>query len=168
MAALDPLAAGRKKEIFGWAMFDFANSPFTTLVVTFVYATYFTKAIAENEVVGTALWSRGVTITALVVALASPLLGAVADRGGYRKRFLVLSTLVDDRRLPGALPGAARPADSGAGLVRHRQHRVRDGDGLLQRLPAGYRTAAAHRHHLRTTDGRSATSAACWRSSWPC
>ncbi|TNF73425.1 MAG: MFS transporter, partial [Acidobacteria bacterium] len=60
--------------------------------MTFIYATYFTEAIAPDSVTGTALWSRGVTITALVVAFLSPLLGAVADRGGYRKAFLMLTT----------------------------------------------------------------------------
>jgi len=84
----------RTREIWSWALYDFANSPFTTLVVTFVYATYFTQAIADDPAHGTALWSRGVTITALVVALCSPVLGALADRGGYRKLFVVLSTLV--------------------------------------------------------------------------
>jgi UMF1 family MFS transporter len=79
---------GSSRAIWSWALFDFANSPFTTLVVTFVYSTYFTKAIAPDEISGTALWSRAVTITALVVALSSPLLGALADRGGYRKLFV--------------------------------------------------------------------------------
>ena len=91
MASAD---TARRREIWSWALYDFANSPFTTLVVTFVYATYFTQAIADDPIHGTALWSRGVTITALVVALASPVLGAIADRGGYRKRFVLLSTLV--------------------------------------------------------------------------
>ena len=80
--------------MWAWALYDFANSAFTTLVVTFIYATYFTQAIAENEIVGTELWSRAVTLTAIVVALLSPYVGAVADRGGYRKRFLFISTTV--------------------------------------------------------------------------
>lgn len=84
----------RSREVWSWALYDFANSPFTTLVVTFVYATYFTQAIADDPAHGTELWSRGVTITALVVALCSPVLGALADRGGYRKLFVLLSTLV--------------------------------------------------------------------------
>ncbi len=88
------LTRGNARAIWSWAMFDFANSPFTTLVVTFVYATYFTRAIADNEIHGTALWSRGVTITALIVALGSPVLGALADRGGYRKSFLLTAVLV--------------------------------------------------------------------------
>lgn len=87
-------ASVRRREIWSWALYDFANSPFTTLVVTFVYATYFTQAIADDPIHGTALWSRGVTVTAIVVALASPVLGALADRGGYRKLFVLLSTLV--------------------------------------------------------------------------
>jgi UMF1 family MFS transporter len=83
-----------RRSIASWALYDFANSSFTTLVVTFIYATYFTKAIAADPVSGTAQWSLAVTITSLVVALASPYLGAIADRGGYRKRFLLISTIV--------------------------------------------------------------------------
>ena len=75
-------------------LYDFANSGFTTLVVTFIYATYFTKAIAPDEVSGTQLWSFGITLSALVVALLSPWIGVMADLGGYRKRFLLISTLV--------------------------------------------------------------------------
>ena len=82
------------RAIWSWAIYDFANSPFTTLVVTFVYATYFTQVIAPDPVTGTVLWSRAVTITALVVAICSPILGALADRGGYRKLFVLFFTLV--------------------------------------------------------------------------
>jgi MFS transporter, UMF1 family len=87
-------ARGSARAIWSWALFDFANSPFTTLVVTFVYATYFTQAIAPNPIVGTELWSRAVTITALIVAIGSPVLGAIADRGGYRKLFFVVTVIV--------------------------------------------------------------------------
>lgn len=82
------------RAIWSWALYDFANSPFTTLIVTFVYATYFTQAIAPDPITGTALWSRAVTVTALVVAICSPILGALADRGGYRKRFVIVFTLI--------------------------------------------------------------------------
>ncbi len=83
-----------KRTIFSWSMYDFANQPFTTLVVTFIYGTFFTKVIAENEIIGTALWSRGITITGIFVAILSPIMGAIADRGGYRKLFLILWTWV--------------------------------------------------------------------------
>ena len=73
-------------------MYDFANSAFTTLVVTFIYATYFTEAIAPDTTTGTTYWSWGVGASAVLVALVSPLVGAIADQGGYRKRFLFLFT----------------------------------------------------------------------------
>jgi UMF1 family MFS transporter len=81
-----------RRRILAWCLFDFANSPYTTLVVTFVYATYFTKTFASNEVLGTAWWSRAVAVAALVVALVSPALGVLADRGGLRVRFLGFAT----------------------------------------------------------------------------
>ena len=93
-AAIPYRAWPNKRAIWSWSLYDFANSSFTTLIVTFVYATYFTQAIADDPVHGTALWSRGVTITALLVALASPVLGALADRGGYRKLFVIVATLI--------------------------------------------------------------------------
>lgn len=80
--------------VAAWCLYDWANSPFTTLVVTFIYGTYFTQAIAPNEIQGTAWWSRGVTVTALTVALLSPVLGAAADRGGLRVRYLMWSTVL--------------------------------------------------------------------------
>jgi len=82
----------KRKEIWSWCFYDFGNSAFTTLVITFIYSTYFTKAIAENEIDGTFLWSQAIAITAVIVSLLSPILGAIADKGGYRKLFLALTT----------------------------------------------------------------------------
>ena len=84
----------RKGPILAWALYDFANSAFTTLVVSFIFATYFVQGIAENETLGTAQWSRSITITAIAVAILSPYLGAIADQFGLRRRFLFLSTVV--------------------------------------------------------------------------
>ena len=83
-----------KLTVFSWSMYDFANQPFTTLIVTFIYGTFFTTVIAENEIVGTVLWSRGIAITALFVAFLSPIMGAIADKGGYRKLYLIFWTWV--------------------------------------------------------------------------
>ena len=80
------------KMIWSWALYDWANSSFTTLVTTFVYATYFTKAMAPNEAAGTAWWSRAVAVSALLTSVLSPVLGAAADRAGARKRFLAFTT----------------------------------------------------------------------------
>ena len=81
-----------RKAVWGWALYDFANSAYTTLIVTFIYAVYFTQEIAPDGITGTALWSRGVTITAVAVALLSPVLGALADRGGLRRPLLLTTT----------------------------------------------------------------------------
>lgn len=102
-----------RKALFGWVMYDFANSAFTTLIVTFVYATYFTRAIAPNEIIGTALWSRAITVSSLAVALLSPFLGAMADRSGHRKRYLLISTAIAifaTIMLYRPLPGQVLPA----------------------------------------------------------
>ncbi|MHC5011873.1 MAG: MFS transporter [Planctomycetota bacterium] len=87
-----PAQRGGTRTILAWSLYDFGNSAFATLIVTFVYAAFFTEEFAATSEEGTALWSRGVTITAIVVALSSPFLGAVADRGGYRKAFLLALT----------------------------------------------------------------------------
>ena len=83
-----------KKEILAWSLYDFANQPFTTIIVTFVYSAFFVKVIAPNEQEGTFLWSSAIAITSVVVSLISPFLGALADKGGYRKLFLVISTWI--------------------------------------------------------------------------
>ena len=89
-----PPAAPRDqpKVIFSWALYDWANSAFTTLVVTFVYSYYFTKAIAADEVTGTTQWSWAVGASAILIALLSPVMGAMADRGGRRRVYLAITT----------------------------------------------------------------------------
>ncbi|WP_405282676.1 MFS transporter [Gaopeijia maritima] len=83
-----------RKAVQGWALYDFANSAYTTLIVTFIYSVYFTQQVAPDGITGTALWSRGVTVTAVLVALLSPVLGALADRGGLRRPLLLASTAI--------------------------------------------------------------------------
>jgi len=83
-----------KKEVISWSLYDFANQPFSTIIVTFVYGAFFTSVIASDEKTGTLLWTNGIAITAIIVALLSPIFGALADKGGYRKFFLILFTWI--------------------------------------------------------------------------
>lgn len=76
------------KRVYSWACFDFANSAFGTLVLTFIYNTYFTKGIAPSESEGTTLWGNTVAIASVIIALLSPALGAAADAFGWKKRFM--------------------------------------------------------------------------------
>jgi len=69
-----------RKEVFAWSLYDFANQPFTTIIVTFIYSAFFVKVIAVNEQEGTFLWTNAIAITAVVVSLLSPILGALADK----------------------------------------------------------------------------------------
>jgi UMF1 family MFS transporter len=77
-----------------WALYDWANSAFSAVIITFVYATYFSQGIAENEVAGTAQWGWTMTASGIVIALTSPVLGAIADAGGRRKPWLFGFTLI--------------------------------------------------------------------------
>lgn len=79
--------------IFSWCLYDWANSAFSTVIVTFVFATYFTQAVAPDPITGTVLWARALSLAALAVAVVSPVLGAVADKCGRRKPWLLCCTL---------------------------------------------------------------------------
>ena len=83
-----------RKEVFAWSLYDFANQPFTTIIVTFIYSAFFVKVIAPNPQIGTAMWANAIAITAIIVAVLSPILGAIADNSGYRKFFLILFTWI--------------------------------------------------------------------------
>ncbi len=80
-------------QVGSWCLYDWANSAFTTLVVSFIYSAYFSDAFADDAGRGTALWSRGVTVSALGIAVLAPIAGVLADRGG-RRRYLIVSALV--------------------------------------------------------------------------
>ena len=82
------------KTILGWCFYDFANSAFTTIVVTFIYSAFFSGYIVGDSSIGQVYWGNAVTICAIIIALLSPIMGAVADQGGYRKTFLLFWTWV--------------------------------------------------------------------------
>ncbi|MBI5197479.1 MAG: MFS transporter [Nitrospirae bacterium] len=82
-----------RKEIFSWCLFDFANSSFTTLIITVAYSVYFTRVVAKGYP-AEALWGWGYSGSMVLIALISPLLGALADFSGAKKRFLLGFTIL--------------------------------------------------------------------------
>ena len=88
------MAVDNKKVIWSWAMYDWANSAFTTLVVTFIYSTYYGKVFWPTEKIGTAWWGRAVALSSILTAILSPIVGAMADRGGARKRLMGIALTV--------------------------------------------------------------------------
>ncbi len=83
-----------KKKIFVWTLFDFANTSFSIVVVTFLFAVYFKETIAEGKPIGDLYWSLATSISMVVTAIISPILGAIADYSAGRKRFLLFFTLL--------------------------------------------------------------------------
>ena len=84
---MDRLPASRRARA-AWCFFDWANSAFPTVIITFVFSVYFVGAIAEDKISGTAQWGYAISFSGIAIALLSPVLGSVADRAGRRKPWL--------------------------------------------------------------------------------
>ena len=78
--------------LVSWALYDWANSAHPTLITTFVFAAYFTQAVAADPLTGTAQWGYATAAAALAVAVLSPIAGAIADNAGGRKPWLAAAT----------------------------------------------------------------------------
>ncbi|NYS24689.1 MFS transporter [Rhodobacteraceae bacterium 2376] len=74
-----------RKRIWGWWMFDWANQPYNTLLLTFIFGPYFASAVAPDPVSGQAMWGWMLAISGVVTALFAPVLGAIADNSGYKR-----------------------------------------------------------------------------------
>ncbi len=83
----------RRRELLGWAMYDFANSGYTTVVITAVFAAYFVGGVAGGASWATLAWTVGLSISYAIVMLTMPGLGAWADRHAAKKRLLMMVTL---------------------------------------------------------------------------
>lgn len=82
----------RKREVLGWAMYDFANSGYTTVVITAVFAAYFVGGIAKGAPWATFAWTAALSTSYAIVMLTMPAIGAWADLHGAKKRVLVMTT----------------------------------------------------------------------------
>tara|TARA_R100000322_G_scaffold5289_2_gene4003 strand:- start:680 stop:1933 length:1254 start_codon:yes stop_codon:yes gene_type:complete len=80
--------------LWSWAFYDWANSAFYTIVLTFVFAQYFSQSVVQDSVAGTEAWGNIVGVAGLFVAVLAPILGAIADRTGSRKPWLMAFTLL--------------------------------------------------------------------------
>ncbi len=88
----------RRREIFGWVMYDFANSAFATTILAVIFNQYFATVVAGGErgaqlfgfrLHGASFFTFAVSISMAISAVLSPILGAVADSSGSKKRFLM-------------------------------------------------------------------------------
>ena len=89
--ALNPGVA--KREVFAWSMYDFANSGYTTVVLTAVFNAYFVSVIAEKAEWATFAWTATLAISYIAVMIAGPIVGAYADAHAAKKRVLFITTI---------------------------------------------------------------------------
>ena len=90
-SSLNPGVA--KREVFGWAMYDFANSGYTTVVLTAVFNAYFVSVVAGNASWATLAWTGTLALSSAIVMFTMPTLGAYADLRAAKKRLLVFTTI---------------------------------------------------------------------------
>jgi MFS transporter, UMF1 family len=83
-----------RRAVASWCLYDWAISAFNTVIGTFVFSVYVTKGVAADEVSGTAAWGQAMAAAGFILLLASPVLGAIADRAGPRKPWLAAMTAI--------------------------------------------------------------------------
>ena len=83
----------RPREVWSWAMFDFANSGYTTVVITAVFNAYFVAEVAGNAPWATLAWTCALAVSYALIMITAPILGAYADAHAAKKRLLVATTL---------------------------------------------------------------------------
>jgi UMF1 family MFS transporter len=96
MSTQKPQSPVRKREIFGWAMYDFANSSYTTVVVSFIYSAFFISYIVPPELahLKNTFWAASVAISTGLAIILAPLVGVICDYSGRKKRYLAWCTWV--------------------------------------------------------------------------
>lgn len=84
-----------KRERFAWCLYDFANSGYTTVILTAIFNAYFVGVVAaeKGDGEGTLLWTVAMAIANALVLITAPIIGAIADYSGAKKRFLIISTI---------------------------------------------------------------------------
>jgi len=83
----------RRRELWAWAMYDFANSGYTTVVITAVFSAYFVGIVAGNAPWATFAWTLALSVSYALVMVTAPLIGAWADAHASKKKLLWLTTL---------------------------------------------------------------------------
>lgn len=86
--------SAQRRAIFGWVMFDWASQPFFTLITIFVFSPYFVGHFLGDSVLGQSMWGYTVALAGFVVAVTSPVLGAISDAGGRRNPWIYTASVI--------------------------------------------------------------------------
>ena len=149
----------RRKAVWGWMLFDWANQPWYTLIVTYVFGPYFVSRVAADPVHGQAVWGYAIAAASVVVALSAPVLGAIADAQAMGSCLLGALCRRCGRSL--GRGAGARRSDRHPGFSRDRTDRSRVYGGLHQRRVAGAGRQGRDRPHLRVGLGVGLLGRAC-------
>ena len=142
----------RRAAVISWIFFDWAAQPYFTLITTFVFAPYFASCVAPDPAQGQALWGFATAAAGLMIALLSPVLGAIADASGRRKPWIAgVRRAAGGRRLADVVRKARRPQRHPAAVARlcDRQRRRRIRHRLQQRDDADAGAAGSNRAVVR-------------------
>ena len=91
MANVTPQAVSTRRERVAWYLYDFGNSAYASVVLLAVYSAYFQKQVVGGAE-GSRLWGLTISVAMIIVAIAAPIMGAIADYSGAKKRFLFFFT----------------------------------------------------------------------------
>jgi UMF1 family MFS transporter len=83
----------RLREVWAWSMYDFANSAYTTVVITAVFGAYFVAAVAGNAPWATFAWTAALSVSYAAILFTGPLIGAWADAHAAKKPLLLATTI---------------------------------------------------------------------------
>ena len=82
-----------RREVWSWAMFDFANSGYTTVVITTIFNAYFVSMVARNQDWGTFAWTATLAVSYILIIITAPIIGIYADAYAAKKRLLFFTSI---------------------------------------------------------------------------
>lgn len=98
---------GARKSIISWCVYDWANSAFSTIIITFIFSVFFSRNMIGDETMGAAWWGYAIAVSGVLIAILGPFFGAVADHSGARKRWVFWLSMLCI--IPSALLWFAQP-----------------------------------------------------------
>src|SRR5260221_3457053 len=81
------------REVWAWSMYDFANSGYTTVVITAVFSAYFVSAVADNAPWATFAWTAALSLSYAAILITGPLVGGWADAHAAKQKLLLYTTI---------------------------------------------------------------------------
>ena len=79
---------------FSWCLYDWANSAWSAIIITFIFSRYFVEVLSPNQDLGTLYWTWTIGISSLIAAFLSPIIGSISDQSKKSKTWLIITTII--------------------------------------------------------------------------